>query len=101
MLGPSSGVLINVGARFRPCMTEVPSLDGQLWAWCVVWLSFLSSPSSPNNTANPATSICTLEELCGFGGFGPAGKPDQTFRFISPVFLHAGVIHIAVRGRSC
>ena len=34
MLGPSSGVLINVGARFRPCMTDVPALDGQLWAWC-------------------------------------------------------------------
>jgi hypothetical protein len=21
-----------------------------------------------NNTANPVTSICTVEELCGFGG---------------------------------
>jgi membrane associated rhomboid family serine protease len=45
-----------------------------------------------NNTANPPTSVCTVEELCGFGGFGET--PNQTFRFITPIFLHAGIIHI-------
>ncbi|CDO73487.1 hypothetical protein BN946_scf185013.g122 [Trametes cinnabarina] len=45
-----------------------------------------------NNTANPATLLCTLEDICGFGGFhGEA--PNQWFRFITPIFLHAGVIH--------
>lgn len=66
-----------------------------------------------NNTANPATITCPLEEVCGFGGFH--GKdPSQWFRlviyssyfslfltclhlsrsFITPIFLHAGIIHI-------
>jgi membrane associated rhomboid family serine protease len=46
---------------------------------------------------------CTLSELCGFGGV-PNPKiggsitetpaPNQWFRYIIPMFLHAGIIHI-------
>jgi membrane associated rhomboid family serine protease len=68
-----------------------------------------------NNTANPPDQICTLEEVCGFGGFH-GQNPNQTFRFvnllewcnctassifhlligsfITPIFLHAGIIHL-------
>lgn len=81
MLGPSSAVLINVGARFDPCMKTIPSL---------IDLPF----ACPNDTANPPTSLCSLESLCGFGGFGSGGVPDQSFRFVLPIFLHAGLIHI-------
>ncbi|KIM48285.1 hypothetical protein M413DRAFT_22809 [Hebeloma cylindrosporum] len=81
MLGPSSSALINVGARFPPCMKFVSQVPPSTLLGCM------------NNTANPVTSICTVEELCGFGGF-PDESPNQWFRFITPIFLHAGIIHI-------
>ncbi|KAK7064295.1 rhomboid-like protein [Favolaschia claudopus] len=81
MLGPSSTTLINVGARFPPCMKFVQDVPPTMQIGCL------------NNTANPATEICTIEEICGFGGFH--GKdPNQWFRFITPIFLHAGFIHL-------
>lgn len=65
-----------------------------------------------NDTANPPDQVCTLEEVCGFGGFH-GHDPNQwfrcvfdilhpvivrdnwyVFRFITPIFLHAGIIHI-------
>ncbi|KAI6129228.1 hypothetical protein EV401DRAFT_1928832 [Pisolithus croceorrhizus] len=81
MLGPSESALINLGARFPPCMKSVTNIS--------------SSTSMPclNDTANPPTSLCTIEEVCGFGGWGD-GTPNQWFRFITPIFLHAGIIHI-------
>lgn len=46
---------------------------------------FVSSAGTPTET-------CSLEDMCGFGGFD--GKaPDQTFRFVLPIWLHAGVVH--------
>ncbi|KAJ7487518.1 hypothetical protein B0H11DRAFT_2013697 [Mycena galericulata] len=81
MLGPSSTTLINVGARFPPCMKFVEAVPPTTQIGCL------------NNTANPATEICTIEEICGFGGF-PDGNPNQWFRFITPIFLHAGFVHI-------
>lgn len=81
MLGPSSVALINVGARFPPCMKLVEAVPPSLPFGCL------------NNTANPPDKICPLETICGFGGFH--GKnPSQWFRFITPIFLHAGFIHI-------
>ncbi|KAF6766139.1 hypothetical protein DFP72DRAFT_8116 [Ephemerocybe angulata] len=81
MLGPSGSALINLGARFPPCMKTVQDVP-------------LSTPiACMNNTENPISQICTVEDLCGFGGI-PAGKePNQWFRFIVPIFLHAGIIH--------
>ncbi|KAJ7125662.1 hypothetical protein C8R43DRAFT_898313 [Mycena crocata] len=81
MLGPSSTTLINVGARFPPCMKFVEAVPPTTLIGCL------------NNTANPATEICTIKDICGFNGF-PDDKPDQWFRFITPIFLHAGFIHI-------
>ncbi|KAF9244619.1 hypothetical protein BU15DRAFT_41909 [Melanogaster broomeanus] len=81
MLGPSGSALINLGARFPPCMKSVTGLPSSTLMPCL------------NDTANPPDSVCTIEEVCGFGGFhGEA--PDQWFRFITPIFLHAGFIHI-------
>lgn len=83
MLGPSSSALINVGARFPPCMKVIEDLPVNSLVGCM------------NNTDNPVTRFCPLEDVCGFDGFKDDGrKPDQWFRFITPVFLHAGIIHI-------
>jgi len=81
MLGPSESALINLGARFPPCMKSVVGLPTSTQMPCL------------NDTANPATSLCTIEDVCGFGGFH-GGTPNQWFRFITPIFLHAGFIHI-------
>lgn len=56
----------------------------------------------PNTTSNDV-ALCTLSELCGFSGIPnplyngnikQSPEPNQWFRFIVPIFLHAGVIHI-------
>ena len=47
-----------------------------------------------NDTANPPDRICTFESLCGFGGIAADETPNQWWRFITPIFLHAGFVHI-------
>lgn len=81
MLGPSESALINLGARFPPCMKSVTNISSSTLMPCL------------NDTANPPTILCTIEDVCGFGGWGD-GTPNQWFRFITPIFLHAGIIHI-------
>ncbi|KAI7869548.1 rhomboid family-domain-containing protein [Spinellus fusiger] len=77
MVGPSSTVLIHLGARFTPCMRPLPDYtNSTLLAGCY---------RTPQDT-------CSLEQLCGLGGF-EQGLPNQWYRLILPIFLHAGVIH--------
>lgn len=92
MIGPSTHVLINMGARFVPCMKIIKGVTD---------LPDLTYPC-PNMTTIPGG--CSLGEWCGFGGSqipiqygGTANtaQPDQWWRFIVPIFLHAGIIHIA------
>ncbi|KAL5635958.1 hypothetical protein ACGC1H_004682 [Rhizoctonia solani] len=84
MLGPSSSGLINLGGRFVPCMKLVDEIPPSFNLGCF------------NNTANPPTELCSIETLCGFGGGFHGGDPNQWFRFITPIFLHAGIIHFAL-----
>ncbi|KAH9898132.1 hypothetical protein C8Q73DRAFT_683743 [Cubamyces lactineus] len=80
MLGPSSSALIQLGARFPPCMKNVTDFPITTPVPCL------------NDTANPPTLLCSLEDICAFGGFH-GETPNQWFRFITPIFLHAGLIH--------
>jgi membrane associated rhomboid family serine protease len=103
MIGPSPYILINMGARFVPCMHNVDGIQNADRAekgplpWPCPWTTTLND-SLPENR-------CTLSELCGFGGVPePAYRlgtplntqpaPNQWFRFIIPIFMHAGLIHI-------
>jgi len=103
MIGPSSYVLINMGARFMPCMHNVDGVQnaGEEISW--------GCPNSTSNSVGVAGgAVCSLSELCGFSGVpNPGGdsnpnftninqnpQPNQWFRFIIPMFLHAGLIHI-------
>ncbi|KAG8905985.1 hypothetical protein FRB99_007842 [Tulasnella sp. 403] len=83
LLGPNQAVLIQVGARFAPCMKDVEQVPLTMELGC------------PDNVNNPPTSLCTIEQLCAHGGFN-GGEPNQWWRFITPVFLHAGIVHLLV-----
>ncbi|KAK5083468.1 hypothetical protein LTR05_005970 [Lithohypha guttulata] len=89
MIGPSTYVLINMGARFVPCMRTTYQENSNL--------RYPESPWPCPNTTSTATTDpnnkCTLGELCGMGGFD-YNHPNQWYRFITPIFLHAGIIHI-------
>jgi membrane associated rhomboid family serine protease len=99
MIGPSPYVLINMGARYPPCMKNVnitytnSNEIGPL----------ITSPDikiqCPNTTSNAAE--CPISTLCGFGmnltpdANGKIPEPNQWWRFITPIFLHGGLIHIS------
>ncbi|EXJ74921.1 uncharacterized protein A1O5_01617 [Cladophialophora psammophila CBS 110553] len=88
MIGPSTYVQINMGARFVPCMRTTPGVqdspDPPTWP----------CPNTTTSDPNSPSNHCDLKALCGFSGFSNA-HPNQWFRFIIPMFLHAGLIHIA------
>lgn len=78
-----------------PCMHKIKGIQGR--SDPINWFCADSQNKAPNT--------CTLTELCGFSGsvgspaydgnFDAAPFPNQWYRFIIPIFLHAGVIHIA------
>ncbi|KAL2797589.1 hypothetical protein BJX66DRAFT_297519 [Aspergillus keveii] len=92
MIGPSAYVQINMGARYTPCMKNVPGVQNAT-----------QQVNFPCPNATTTDSDCTLSQLCGFDGVPnphPNGslddtpEPNQWFRFIIPMFLHSGFIHI-------
>jgi membrane associated rhomboid family serine protease len=100
MIGPSPYVLINVGARYVPCMrsinAEVKDSNGTLLQEIPAESPDVPMPC-PNTTTTDAK--CLLADICGFGMGKPSssGKtvtPNQWWRFITPIFLHGGIIHI-------
>lgn len=86
MLGPSTYLLINMGARYVPCMQSIENItnDTSILFPC------------PNSTSYD-TDVCQLPELCGLGGIpieNNTYEPHQWYRLIAPMFLHAGFLHI-------
>ena len=87
MIGPSPYVLINMGARYVPCMRWNDTLNNINWPCANTTSTVLTDPSNQ----------CALNNLCGFGdqAYTTQRQPNQWFRFIIPMFMHAGIIHIA------
>lgn len=86
MLGPSTYVIINMGARYVPCMNGVKGITTD---------ASLNYPC-PNSTSLE-TNVCNLNELCGLSGIPLVDgeySPHQWYRIITPIFLHAGFLHI-------
>jgi len=101
MIGPSPYVLINMGSRYVPCMHSMSGIQDRTTGGPISW-------PCPNTTNSD--SLCSLHQLCGFSmttaqdpvypatvtssNIADYPAPDQWFRFITPIFLHAGLIHI-------
>lgn len=85
MIGPTNYLMVNMGARYVPCMRPVHGItnDANIQYPC------------PNSTSEDGS--CTLDQLCGLGGV-PVNdnlyQPNQWYRIVTPIFLHAGIIHI-------
>ncbi|KAH7041999.1 rhomboid family membrane protein [Macrophomina phaseolina] len=88
MIGPSSYVYINMGARFVPCMRQMGGGNE------ITITPDIAFPC-PNTTTG--ASECSLSTLCGMTGIPESNgelHPNQWYRFIVPIFLHGGLIHI-------
>lgn len=86
MLGPSTYLFINMGARYVPCMHKLEGITSD---------PLIQFPC-PNSTSTD-TNVCSLAELCGLSGIpldSSGYHPDQWYRVITPIFLHAGFLHI-------
>ncbi|KAI8628628.1 rhomboid-domain-containing protein [Xylariaceae sp. FL1651] len=108
MIGPSQQVLINMGSRYVPCMKNVNGIQNFVTPPNIHPLEPgfpFPCPNSTTNDPNSGSNHCSLSELCGFDGvpnpqwLGANGltqtpAPNQWFRFITPIFLHAGFVHI-------
>ena len=108
MIGPSPYVLINMGARYVPCMrnSSFENKPNEKTTRCEPEYHLdmsqipeqqFSNDSSvmwpcPNTTTTNAT--CSLNQLCGFNENKNTVQPRQWFRFITPMFMHAGIVHI-------
>ncbi|KAK5109287.1 hypothetical protein LTR62_007161 [Meristemomyces frigidus] len=96
MIGPSPYILINMGARYQPCMHNMPNVQNA--SENISW-------PCPNATSTSGADVsCSLSDLCGFNGvpnpkvggsIHDSPAPNQWWRFIVPIFIHAGIIHIS------
>ncbi|KAI8988499.1 hypothetical protein BDF20DRAFT_813874 [Mycotypha africana] len=78
MVGPNYMALITMGSKFVPCMREIQNY----------------SPATVlGNCYSSLEATCSVEQVCGFGGFRGTA-PSQGFRFFTAIFIHAGVVHI-------
>ncbi|PWN92918.1 rhomboid-domain-containing protein [Acaromyces ingoldii] len=84
MIGPSSEFLIGFGARFVPCMRKVSDLPTTQLLPCI---------KSSTKALSDLTEAdeCPIWQICGLPNENTYG---QSYRFITPMFLHAGFIHI-------
>lgn len=86
MLGPSTYVLINMGARYAPCMHQISQITND---------TSIQFPCA--NSTTTTTNVCSLPELCGLYTIKEVNNAyilNQWYRLITPIFLHAGFLHI-------
>jgi len=90
MIGPSTTTLIQIGAKYTPCIlpTEYFNVSN-----CPLEYQEAFPPVYLLDSDGEMIACGDLERLCGMGGFRH-GEPDQWWRYITPIFLHSGVLHL-------
>jgi membrane associated rhomboid family serine protease len=90
LIGPPPGTLVQMGSVFGSCMKTVEvngtKLVGNTTIFC------LDGTNIPFRNDTFGTSLCTLQELCGFNEFG--NEPNQFYRFFIAILLHGGIVHL-------
>ncbi|SRR5258706_169905 len=71
MIGPAQTELITLGARWPPCMKTVAAIP-------------LTFPIACANTTSLPAKLCTIEQICAFGGFN-GQEPNQSWRYVFPL----------------
>ena len=84
MIGPPAEFLISFGARFAPCMRNVPGLPPTNMIPCL-------NHTATRETRFQRDELCSLADICGLKD---ATDPNQGYRFVSAIFVHAGIVHI-------
>ncbi|KAJ9478272.1 RHOMBOID-like protein [Pseudozyma hubeiensis] len=84
MLGPSAEFMISFGARFVPCMRKVPALPTSEQLPCL-------KDSTSSSNLYSANQLCPISQICGLKD---ANNPNQSYRFVTAIFVHAGFVHI-------
>ena len=84
MIGPPAEFLISFGARFAPCMRNVPGLPPTNMIPCL-------NHTATRETRFQRDELCSLADICGLKD---ATNPNQGYRFVSAIFVHAGIVHI-------
>ncbi|OJD11355.1 hypothetical protein AJ78_07857 [Emergomyces pasteurianus Ep9510] len=104
MIGPSPYIRINMGARYVPCMRNEDGVQNYKDPTSRI-VPFPCPRTKSSDPLSPENQ-CLLSDLCGFkkthkipdpqpnGSLEQSPEPNQWFRFIVPMFLHAGLIHI-------
>lgn len=112
MLGPSIEIMIQVGARFPPCMRRVESMPPEERYVCLHTIQHTTINQQQSNKtgstlllldpvvnlADPRllNSSCSLSSICGMSNFYQQDVPDQTYRIFTPLLIHTGLIHLVV-----
>jgi hypothetical protein len=124
MLGPSLEIMIQAGARFPPCMRIVDSMPPDQHYVCLHTQQqpnltptaslhshyhdeIVSPPILPQSLVllDPVidltdprllNSTCSLQKVCGMSAFHQEHIPDQTFRLLTPLFIHTGLVHLCI-----
>lgn len=81
MIGPTPGILTMFAGRFIPCMKSTGYDKAGSRFIC------MSGIKGVNGT-------CSLADTCSWVFPFDQSNPNQWFRFILPIFVHAGIVHL-------
>jgi membrane associated rhomboid family serine protease len=87
-----------MGARYGPCMKST-NYDNNTFGCLRCSSTSLDLSTIPSSEWDPSNQLyipCTAEDYCGMFKFNQTGIPDQWWRLISAIFMHGGVIHLAM-----
>lgn len=84
MIGPPVEFLIYFGARFVPCMRKMPNIDAKESLPCLAY-------STSDSNKYQQNQLCSIADLCGLDD---PENPNQSYRFVSAIFVHAGIVRM-------